>query len=354
MLERSFAERLISWQKLKGRHGLPWQVKDPYRVWVSEIMLQQTQVATVLEYYVRFLERFPSLDVLARASLDDVLQCWSGLGYYSRARNLHLAAQRIIDEFGGIFPQERQNIERLPGIGRSTAAAIAAFVFDKKEAILDGNVKRVLTRLFAIDGFPGNKKVENQLWDLAESLLPDRDIANYTQGLMDLGAMVCLRGQRALCRECPFLDQCIAARDGRVAELPISRPRKAIATRYTVMVLATYQDKIWLVQRPPAGIWGGLWSFPECDKRTAGVEEWLASYGEGEILPVWRDREHVFSHFRLIITPQPVRLRVLNAPPVNEQKGQWLPLAAACNMGVPAPVKKMLKALFAQGEGRVE
>jgi A/G-specific adenine glycosylase len=344
MLEHSFAHRLIAWQKIHGRHDLPWQVTDPYRVWLSEVMLQQTQVTSVLAYYARFLERFPTLETLAAASDEAVLAVWSGLGYYSRARNLHKAAQKVINEFGGRFPDHQEQIETLPGVGRSTAAAIAAFAFGRREAILDGNVKRVLTRAFGIAGFPGDKKIENQLWELAERLLPQQDIAAYTQGLMDLGATVCSRGKPA-CTVCPMVDACVAARESRTAELPTPRPKKAQPTRDTLMLMLQHQGQIWLERRPPSGIWGGLWSLPEFDSSLA-VERWLAEMGDAECLPAWPELEHVFTHYRLIITPQPAHLLATSATRVGEgASGRWWLLAEALDAGLPAPVKRLLQRL---------
>jgi A/G-specific adenine glycosylase len=344
MVEPAFAERLVTWQQVHGRHDLPWQVADPYRIWLSEIMLQQTQVTAVLRYFALFLHRFPSIESLAAASPDDVMAVWSGLGYYSRARNLHRAAQMVVDQFGGVFPDTRQEIEQLPGVGRSTAAAIAAFAFGRREAILDGNVKRVLTRVYGVEGFPGDKKVEAVLWDLAESLLPHHGIASYTQGLMDLGSLICRRS-RPLCAECPHQRQCVAARDDRVAELPGRRQKKTVPTRYTTMVLMQYRDQVYLERRPPTGIWGGLLSLPECDSQEQ-AEALLIREGAGELLPSWPEMEHVFTHFRLIITPQPVRLDQLSVPGAREGGGCWLPLEAAGEAGVPAPVKRLLQKLL--------
>lgn len=343
MLEHTFSERLIAWQKVHGRHDLPWQVSDPYRVWLSEVMLQQTQVSAVLGYYARFLERFPTLKSLAEASDEDVLAVWSGLGYYSRARNLHKAAQKVMAEYGGAFPDTRTGIETLPGVGRSTAAAIAAFAFNQREAILDGNVKRVLTRAFGIDGFPGDKKIETQLWALAERLLPAQEIGAYTQGLMDLGATVCSRGKPA-CTVCPMVDGCVAAREGRVTELPTPRPKKAQPTRETMMLLLQRSGQVWLERRPPSGIWGGLWSLPEF-AGTAEAERWLSAFGEVDWLPAWPEFEHVFTHYRLIITPQPAYLMAAPVPHVQESNGRWWPLTEALEAGLPAPVKRLLQRL---------
>jgi A/G-specific adenine glycosylase len=346
MVELKFAEQLVAWQREHGRHDLPWQVSDPYRVWLSEIMLQQTQVSSVLQYYARFLARFPTLPDLARAPVEDVLALWSGLGYYSRARNLHRAAREVMDRFDGRFPDSRGDIETLPGVGRSTAAAIAAFAFGRREAILDGNVKRVLARVFAIEGFPGERKVENALWDIAERLLPDHaDMAAYTQGLMDLGATVCRRG-RPLCAECPLQLSCLARQQGREGELPTPRPKKAQPVRHAMLLLAVYRGQVYLERRPPTGIWGGLLSLPECTD-SSEAERWLARHGAGDLLPAWPEVEHVFTHFRLIMTPQPIRLDVLRAEARDGTSGDWVALADAGDAGVPAPVRRLLSRLAA-------
>ena len=343
-LHASFAMRLVAWQKTDGRHGLPWQVSDPYRVWLSEIMLQQTQVISVLDYYPRFLLRFPDLPTLAAAPVDDVLACWSGLGYYSRARNLHKAAQQVMGQFAGEFPSQRADIEQLCGVGRSTAAAIAAFAFGQRETILDGNVKRVLTRCFGIDGFPGDKAVESRLWALAESLLPPDavDMVAYTQGLMDLGATVCRRSKPD-CPSCPMRADCVACRDDLTAELPTRKAKKAVPQREVVLLIALHEGRVLLERRPPSGIWGGLLSLPEFVS-TLAVADWLAVNGDGELLPVWPDLQHVFTHFRLTITPQCVPLQRLAAGHCAEDGHVWLPLAVALDAGVPAPVRKLLLA----------
>ena len=342
-----FAQRLVAWQLEHGRHGLPWQVSDPYRVWLSEIMLQQTQVRAVLPYYARFLQRFPTLLSLAAASPDQVMALWSGLGYYSRARNLHRAAQMVHTTFTGVFPDQREEIERLPGVGRSTAAAIAVFAFGRREAILDGNVRRVLCRVFAIDGVPADKAIASRLWQLAEDLLPQASIGPYTQGLMDLGSMVCKRG-RPLCQACPMKGICLAQQQGREMELPVPAPKKALPTRQITLLLALHRGQIFLERRPPSGIWGGLWSLPECSD-SLQAEAWLQARGQGDVLPSWPEFEHGFTHFRLIITPQPMTLAVLNPQTVPEEDGRWLPVAEALDAGLPAPVRRMLVQLDADG-----
>ncbi len=340
-----FAARLVGWQKTHGRHDLPWQRStDPYRVWLSEIMLQQTQVAAVIPYYARFLERFPSCEALAAASEEQVMQLWSGLGYYSRARNLHKAARRIV-ELGG-FPRERADIEALPGIGRSTAAAIAAFSFGAREAILDGNVKRVLARHFAVPGYPGQKAVEERLWAIAESLLPQQDIESYTQGIMDLGASLCAR-REPRCKACPVSATCQAAIAGNTAAYPEPKPSKPMPQRQTVMLVLQQGDTVLFEKRPSPGIWGGLWSFPEVP---AG----------GDIALFCRDKLgceiatpqalapllHGFTHFRLAI--EPWQCVVTRRQPIAEEPGRaWLPLATAAEAAVPVPIRKILNALRA-------
>lgn len=263
----TFAQRLIRWQRQHGRNNLPWQTDDPYRVWLSEIMLQQTQVATVLDYYPKFLHAFPTVQDLAAADQDRVLQLWAGLGYYSRARNLHHAAQQIVAEHQGRFPQNRQQLQTLKGVGRSTAAAIAAFAFKQPETILDGNVKRVLCRLFALDGDPADKHFEQQLWALAESLLPEhrQDMPAYTQGLMDLGATVCRRSKPD-CTACPMADICQAKQQNRQHELP--RKKTAVTVKQQTLYwlkISRTDGAVLLCKRPQRGIWAGLYCLPTFD-----------------------------------------------------------------------------------------
>ena len=265
-----FAHRLAAWQARHGRNHLPWQGNDPYRVWLSEIMLQQTQVATVLQYYPRFLARFPDVESLAAAADDDVLALWSGLGYYSRARNLHHAARQVMDEYGGQFPRDRAGLETLKGVGRSTAAAIAVFAFGQKEAILDGNVKRLLARHAGIYGTPDQPATLAALWAEAEARLPDdaATLRRYTQGLMDLGNGICTR-TRPRCGECPVAADCYAYRHDATAALPEKRAKKPNPERHTVMLLARCSDRLHLYRRPDRGIWRGLWSLPEYDSVAA-------------------------------------------------------------------------------------
>ena len=324
-----FARRLVRWQARHGRHDLPWQgTRDPYRIWLSEVMLQQTQVATVVPYYRRFLARFPNVGSLAKAALDDVLTLWAGLGYYSRARNLHAAAREVVASHRGRFPRTREALESLPGLGRSTAAAIAVFAFGAREAILDGNVKRVLARHFALRGVPDEKR----LWALAESELPRKNIEAYTQALMDLGAGVCTRA-RPDCAGCPLSATCRAYAQGKAEAYPEPRPRRPRPVRQTAMLLLLCGGEVLLEKRPPTGVWGGLWCFPEA---APGAEN-----PAGTRLPVLR---HEFTHFTLDITPI---VRTLDsAPPGAAEPGCiWLPVEEAIGAAVPAPVRKLLAAL---------
>ena len=342
-----FAQHLIRWQQTYGRHHLPWQnTHDAYRIWLSEIMLQQTQVNTVIPYYLRFLERFPDLARLADASQDEVLELWSGLGYYSRGRNLHAAAQRVCERHGGAFPARIEDIVALPGIGRSTASAIAVFAFGARSAILDGNVKRVLTRHFGITGHPGERKVETRLWQLAESLLPTHDVATYTQALMDLGATVCTRS-RAACDHCPVSTSCVARASNQVACLPTPRSRKTAPQKATRMLILRHAGEILLEKRPPSGIWGGLWSLPEADMDTDIATHCRTRFGmETTAAGSLPELRHSFTHFRLRIAPQ--LLDVTHLLPRAEQTGQlWLAPRAALSAAIPTPVRKLLQQLVA-------
>lgn len=341
-LEPRFAKLIIAWQQQQGRHHLPWQHAEAYAVWVSEIMLQQTQVSTVLNYFPLFLARFPTLEALANAPLDAVLAVWSGLGYYSRARHLHRAARMLMERFAGRYPCVRTEIETLPGVGRSTAAAIAVFAFGQREAILDGNVKRILTRVFALEGVPTDKRVEKMLWEIAERLLPQDQLVPYTQGLMDLGALICRRS-KPLCEACPLVNDCLAHRTGRVASLPTARRKKPYPQRKVIMLLAKHAGKVYLERRPAYGIWGGLLSLPECAHQNE-VQDWLKREGEGDILAPWPEIEHCFTHYRLLITPQPIKLHRLTLS-LRQASGIWLPAVEAVSAGVAAPVKRLLQCI---------
>jgi len=310
---------IVAWQRRHGRKDLPWQgTRDPYRVWLSEVMLQQTQVAAVIPYYHRFLQKYPSVEALAAAQEDDVLRLWSGLGYYARGRNLLLAAKEVVRL--GAFPDTPESIAELAGIGRSTAAAIAVFAFGRRAAILDGNVKRVLSRVFAAEG-------DEKLWRLAERLLPKQDLETYTQALMDLGATVCVRKPK--CETCPVAGRCVARKHGRIHELPAPRARKALPTRRATWFVFIHGGAVLLERRPSSGLWGGLWTFPE-SKVLKGAKA-------VKLAPI----EHGFTHFRLLAQPFVHRLKKR----VESPGRLWLDLADAARAAVPAPVRKLLLSL---------
>ena len=345
----SFSQAVIDWQKAHGRHALPWQnTTDAYRIWLSEIMLQQTQVAAVLGYYARFLARFPTLHELARAPAEDVMAQWSGLGYYTRARNLHACAKRVVDEHDGVFPSDPALLAELPGIGRSTAAAISAFSSGTRAAILDGNVKRVFARVFGIEQFPGEKKTENALWQRAEALLPQRGIEAYTQGLMDLGATLCTRS-RPDCGRCPLQPRCVAHASGRTAELPVRKPRKTIPEKQAALLIVVHDGDVLLEQRAQSGIWGGLMSLPEVDGHAergvideAQVLAAAGAFGALEEMQALLPVVHVFTHYRLHIAPFKVALAQRAA---TAQRHVWWKLADIARAPLPAPVKKLLSEL---------
>ncbi len=363
---KTFAGRVVHWQARHGRHDLPWQhTGEPYLVWVSEIMLQQTQVGTVIPYFRRFVAAFPDVARLAAASVDDVLRHWSGLGYYSRARNLHRCAQQVVTEHGGVFPEDPATLQTLPGIGRSTAGAIAALGYGKRAAILDGNVKRVFARCFGVEGFPGEREVERRMWAIAERELPPAaDIAAYAQGLMDLGATLCTRA-RPRCGDCPLAADCVALATDRVAALPAPRPRRATPVRRAWLLVFWCAGRVLLEKRPPAGIWGGLWSVPQLDgdaDAAAAVRGWaqtaaLRVTAQQELAPL----RHVFTHFRL----QARVLRTDVAPPAahesalvaqepvaarNEPARRWMALADLPHTALPAPIRLLLAALAVEAE----
>jgi A/G-specific adenine glycosylase len=344
----SFAERVLAWYDHSGRKDLPWQQNPtPYRVWVSEIMLQQTQVQTVIPYYQRFMQRFPDVQTLASASLDAVLHHWSGLGYYARARNLHRTAQILCVHGKGEFPGDSEALMALPGIGRSTAGAILSLAGGQWQPILDGNVKRVLARFHAVAGWPGQAAVVKRLWQLSAQATPAHRVADYNQAMMDLGATLCRRAQPD-CERCPLSGECAACRQDRVGDYPAPRPRRAVPVRETHMLLLVAGDEVCLQQRPARGIWGGLWSFPEfrsaqaaqawCDQRlpaTAAAADW----------PVLR---HTFSHFHLDITPWVLRLE---NPVFSVMEGDgvlWYNMRQPVQLGLAAPVQRLLSSLQAE------
>jgi A/G-specific adenine glycosylase len=339
-----FSLRLVAWHAKAGRHDLPWQRdRSPYRVWVSEIMLQQTQVSTVIPYFDRFMQRFPDVRALADASADEMLHLWTGLGYYARARNLQRAAQIVRDEHGGEFPRELSAVMELPGIGRSTAGAILALSGGARHPILDANVKRVLARHHAIEGAADDRKTLDSLWDLADRNTPDRDVAIYTQAIMDLGATIC-RAPRPACEICPVAADCRARLTGRETELPAPKGKRAARKRKSaVMLVARRASQVLLVQRPPSGIWGGLWCLPEFVDREAAKAYAAAELAHarlaGAALP---EIEHRFTHFDLVITPVVARCR---GPAGVKDGAMWYDLARPARVGLPAPIKALLGSL---------
>ncbi len=342
---KAFSADLLAWFDRHGRHALPWQNKTPYHVWISEIMLQQTQVQTVIPYYRKFIRRFKTVRSLAKADLDTVLHYWTGLGYYARARNLHRAAQLICTEHGGEFPDDIDALMALPGIGRSTAGAILALGFGQRHPILDGNVKRVLTRVYAIDGWPGQPAVEKKLWSLAEQLTPVCRVADYTQAIMDLGATLCTR-RRPDCDSCPLASACRAHATGRAHEFPNPRPKTSKPLRSVIfLLLENEQGEILLRQRPAAGIWGGLWSFPECERQdvigAALRDLGLRAVATREYTPL----RHSFTHFHLDINPVHCRVSGRAAAVRDAADICWYRAATAPQLGLPAPVKKLLETL---------
>jgi A/G-specific adenine glycosylase len=343
-----FALSLLSWFDRSGRKHLPWQQQTtPYRVWVSEIMLQQTQVATVIPYYQRFMERFPDVHALAAASSDAVLHLWTGLGYYARARNLHRAAGIVVAEYGGEFPRTLEAVQALPGIGRSTAGAILALSCSQRHAILDGNVKRVLARYFGIHGFSGEAAVERELWSLAEACTPHERVANYTQAIMDLGATVCVRS-RPLCAMCPVREGCVARIQGLQHVLPTPRPKKDRPQRSAfAMILLTQEGAVLLEQRPPSGLWGGLWTFPQFEQHDAALQ-WLGSLIDVEqahvdrALPPYR---HAFTHFDLTLQPWLVRLSGPLGSVAEAGKLLWYHPARPAQIGLTKPAVQLITQL---------
>jgi A/G-specific adenine glycosylase len=344
-MSRVIAPALVEWHRVHGRHDLPWQQnRTPYRVWVSEIMLQQTQVATVIPYYQRFMQRFPDVIALAEAPIDDVLHLWTGLGYYARARNLHRAAIRIRDEFGGEFPRSFEDVASLPGIGRSTAGAILALAHGERYPILDGNVKRVLSRFFGIQD-------QDRLWEASERCTPEQDVDIYTQAIMDLGATVCTR-RKPLCAYCPLAKGCFANRTGRQHELPPPRQARARHSKHVYMLVAVREDdeSVLLEKRPNHGVWGGLWCLPEFDTPSAAQAFALQTLREARVpAQPLNTIEHTFTHFDLVITP--LLARCAGAQPVrephlmDEPQSLWYNPRQPARVGLPAPIKTLLTSL---------
>jgi A/G-specific adenine glycosylase len=355
------AQAVVAWQRQHGRHSLPWQgTRDAYRLWISEIMLQQTQVQAVIGYYERFLARFPDVCRLADASSDEVMALWSGLGYYSRARNLHACARRVRDDFGGIFPVQAAILQTLPGIGRSTAAAIAAFAADERTPILDGNVRRVLCRVFAVEGDPQSGPVDRRLWSIASECLPDRaeDMVAWTQGIMDLGATRCTRSSPD-CAACPLQSQCEAHGQSRVAEFPAPRRRPAVESRRAALLMLVRGDEVLLETRPPSGLWGGLLSLPELplaadepDPRQAIARHAAARFGVSDGSPrCWPEFVHHFTHIALRILPAVLEVDAMTVDDAQQPMRRFHPLAALDSLGVPKPVRSLLETLAEQRRG---
>jgi A/G-specific adenine glycosylase len=343
----NFSHLLLHWFHEYGRHDLPWQHNvTPYRVWVSEIMLQQTQVTTVIPYFNAFIEHFPDCGTLAAAQMDEVLHYWTGLGYYARARNLHRAARIIMEDHNGIFPSNIDYLMLLPGIGRSTAGAILSLAYGQCHTILDGNVKRVLTRYHAVSGWPGLPGVERELWQLAEQHTPHKNVAHYTQAIMDLGATVCTR-RNPRCGVCPVNTDCYAYQQSRQHEFPQAKPRKSIPVRKTVFaILENHQGEILLEHRPPAGIWGGLWAFPEFSSE-GDIQSWV----EGKLgysintLECKSLIRHTFSHFHLDIMPVHARVNTRNNRINDADRYCWYEPSGKQYLGMATPVKKLLQEL---------
>ncbi len=347
MADDRFSARLLDWYGRHGRHGLPWQnERTPYRVWLSEIMLQQTQVGTVIPYFERFVAHYPDVAALAAAAQDEVLHLWSGLGYYSRARNLHRCAQLVMARHEGEFPRDLAQMIALPGIGRSTAAAILAQALELPHAILDGNVKRVLARYHAVAGWSGEATVEKRLWQLAEQHLPARDVRDYTQAIMDLGATLCTRS-RPRCGDCPLAEDCAARAADRVADFPSPRPKRVVPRRRTFfLIIENAAGAVLLERRPPSGIWGGLWCFPEMESEDALCQRLAAlGLGNGSIAARLATIAHSFTHFHLDI--QPLRVSADSAALEVRDDGalRWYSPADSTRIGLSAPVTRLLASL---------
>lgn len=343
--DKSFARRVLRWFDQHGRHDLPWQHNPtPYRVWVSEIMLQQTQVSTVIPYYLRFMERFPDVATLANANIDHLLHLWTGLGYYARARNLHKAAQTIMDKYQGTLPHSVEELMALEGIGQSTAGAVAALSMNIRAPILDGNVKRVLTRFHAIAGYPEQNAVKQQLWEIAESLLPEQRFDDYTQALMDLGATVCTRSA-PLCGQCPLVENCEAFSSDKIAHFPGKKPKKVLPVKaVTMFILQNQLGEVLLEKRPPTGIWGSLYSLPESEYPDNQIEInhiMLPLEGRTALETV----RHTFSHYHLDISPVQMTVTTNTGGITESDRWLWYPLDHSIEVGLAAPIKKLLSRL---------
>lgn len=338
----TFAKKIIHWSQQHGRHDLPWQIKrNPYLVWVSEVMLQQTQVSTVIPYFQKFIRRFPNVKALAQGDIEDVLSLWSGLGYYSRARNLHHAANQVLEHFNGKIPSTQHELMQLKGIGRSTAGAILSLGFHLPFAILDGNVKRILCRTHEIEGWYGRSNVEKQLWTLSEQYVPRQHVADYTQGIMDLGATVCTPKNPA-CTACPLKQNCASFKNKTTAHYPSPKPKKDKPQKTAkCIIFASPQQQLFLEKRPNQGIWGGLWSFPEYTGTYQTMTDWCLSHYGLKVKSIKRlaKIKHEFTHFTFLMSP--VLCQLEHVP--SSSKGQWFSQAQAMQKGIPAPIKKIIQ-----------
>lgn len=347
MQAQQFSHLVLEWYQRYGRKTLPWQLdKTPYQVWLSEVMLQQTQVATVIPYFQRFIARFPNLRALAEAPLDEILHLWTGLGYYARARNLHKTAQTIVAQHGGEFPTTLEEIVALPGIGRSTAGAILSLSMGQHYPILDGNVKRVLARCYAVDGWPGKKEVENRLWQLSEKLTPAEGVGHYNQAMMDLGAMICTRS-KPKCELCPLNLGCAANGNSSWANYPGKKPKQTLPEKTSYFLLLQQNDEVWLEQRPGSGLWGGLFCFPQFSTQEELVS-WLQQRGLAthhlQQLTAFR---HTFSHFHLDIVPMWLSIDKVTCA-MDENAGLWYNLTQPPSVGLATPVERLLQQLAKQ------
>ncbi len=334
-----FTQQVLDWFDQHGRKHLPWQQNiNAYRVWVSEIMLQQTQVATVIPYFERFMQSFPDVHCLADADEDEVLHHWTGLGYYARARNLHKSAKIIVSDFAGNFPTELDQVIALPGIGRSTAGAVLSIACGQAHPILDGNVKRVLARCYAVEGWPGNKKVEQTLWEIAARHTPQQEADKYTQAMMDLGAMICTRS-RPDCDACPLQAECIAYAQGKQASYPGKKPKKALPQKETLMVALSCHNQILMSKRPPSGLWGGLFGFIEANSLESVIQQYdVAEYTQTMLTPF----THTFSHFQLHITPILIELNSFPDNGIAEDNQRWFDILEPIEVGLAAPTQKIV------------
>ena len=346
MQASQFSAQVLDWYDKYGRKTLPWQIeKTPYKVWLSEVMLQQTQVATVIPYFERFMARFPTVTDLANAPLDEVLHLWTGLGYYARARNLHKAAQQVATRHGGIFPDTFDGVADLPGVGRSTAGAILSLALGKHFPILDGNVKRVLARCYAVAGWPGKKEVENRLWQLSEEVTPADGVSRFNQAMMDLGAMVCTRA-RPKCELCPLNNGCVAYANQSWASYPGKKPKQTLPERVGYFLIMQCDNEVLLLQRPPSGLWGGLFCFPQFSSAQE-LQQWLAQrHIPADTLCQQTAFRHTFSHFHLDIVPMWLRVHSFSSC-MDEGNALWYNLGQPPSVGLAAPVERLLQQLRA-------